>query len=165
MSEGFSADERSKPNPFLPSYLSVPEPIFSGFKSLTRQLSTGLNALFSVLGAGFAVYWAASTGAGYKRESAVLLGIAGGVVVLNAELLLLWIFVRRVDDGRKAGVEAWKGSSSLGEKEPGDLPDAEGSGELSEADTPDSNPVVQASHEAAPAREIRLRRRVIDPRQ
>lgn len=60
---------------------------------------------------------AATTGAGYTRESGVILGVLAALVVGIAEMILVWIFVWRVAEGRKKEVEQWKGTSGVGFKE------------------------------------------------
>ena len=74
--------------------------------------------LFSIVGSGAAVYIAAITGAGYRRETGVLLGILTAVVVGIAEGFLLWILVGRVEESRKYSVKMWTGSASEGPKQP-----------------------------------------------
>ena len=106
-------------NPFLPSYLSPLPPSFgSEYRSLTRQLSTVLNILFSIFGSGFAVYVAATTGGGYAREKGILLGILAGVIVGIADGVLVWIFGERVkegrEEGRKLAIKLAKGSGGDG---------------------------------------------------
>jgi hypothetical protein len=152
-------------NPFLPSYLSPLPPSFgSEYRSLTRQLSTVLNILFSIFGSGFAVYVAATTGGGYSREKGILLGILAGVVVGIADGVLVWIFGQRVKEGReesrKVAIKLAKGSGADGaadstlkvegvsKETPGDE-DGENGNEAPEKDIP---PVKK---------EIRLRRRAI----
>lgn len=111
-----------QPNPYLPTYLS-PQPPSIGreFSSLTKQLSTILNVLFSIFGSAFAVYVAGTTGAGYTREASILLGILAGAVVGVAEAVLVWIFSKRVKEGRKErwerGRKMARGSAGLGPKE------------------------------------------------
>jgi len=149
-------------NPYLPSYLSPLPPSFgSEYRSLTRQLSTVLNILFSIFGSGFAVYVAATTGGGYTREKGILLGILAGVVVGIADGVLVWIFGQRVkegrEEGRKLAIKLAKGSGAdaaldstleiegLSEEAPGDE---------AESEAPEKNiPTVK--------KEIRLRRRAI----
>lgn len=63
------------------------------------------------------MYVASVTGAGYSREKGVILGLLGATIVGIAEVVLIWIFVWRVQEGRKREVENWKGSSGLGIKE------------------------------------------------
>ena len=104
-------------NPYLPSYLSpLPQSFGSEYRSLTRQLSTVLNILFSIFGSGFAVYVAATTGGGYTREKGILLGILAGVVVGIADGVLVWIFGQRVkegrEEGRKLAIKLAKGSGA-----------------------------------------------------
>jgi hypothetical protein len=101
-------------NPYLPSYLSPLPPSFgSEYRSLTRQLSTVLNILFSIFGSGFAVYVAATTGGGYAREKGILLGVLAGVIVGIADGVLVWIFGQRVKEGREE-VGSWLLSSLKG---------------------------------------------------
>jgi hypothetical protein len=152
-------------NPFLPSYLSPLPPSFgSEYRSLTRQLSTVLNILFSIFGSGFAVYVAATTGGGYSREKGILLGILAGVVVGIADGVLVWIFGQRVKEGReesrKLAIKLAKGSgaeaasdSTLEIEGPAEevLEDEDGEVE-SKAPEKDIPPVKK---------EIRLRRRAI----
>jgi len=152
-------------NPFLPSYLSPLPPSFgSEYKSLTRQLSTVLNILFSIFGSGFAVYVAATTGGGYAREKGILLGILAGVVVGIADGVLVWIFGQRVkegrEEGRKLAIKLAKGSG------------ADGASESTAHIESSTEEALEGSHgeeeDKAPEkdippvkREIRLRRRAI----
>jgi hypothetical protein len=152
-------------NPFLPSYLSPLPPSFgSEYRSLTRQLSTVLNILFSIFGSGFAVYVAATTGGGYSREKGILLGILAGVVVGIADGVLVWIFGQRVKEGReesrKLAMKLAKGSGADGVSDstleiegPAEEVLEDEDGEV-ESKTPEKDiPPVK--------KEIRLRRRAI----
>lgn len=88
--------------------------------------------LFSVFGSAFAVYFAATTGAGWDREHAILLGVLAGCVVGVADGVLVWIFAGRLEKSRKEarerGAEMAKGSAKEGlkrveqEEERGDIP-------------------------------------------
>ena len=104
------------------------------------------------------MYVASVTGAGYTREMGVILGVLAAVVVGLAEMILLWIFVWRVADGRKKAVEQWKGSASLGVKESKGVLALEDSvkGEQQEAEG-----TTEVVLEKKP--EVRLRRRAIRP--
>ena len=120
-------------------------------------MSMVLNVLFSIGGSGGAVYVASVTGAGYSRETGVILGVLAAMVVGLAELVLAWIFIWRVGEGRKKEVEQWKGSASLGVKEREVLAlenDVNGEGKVDEGD-----------ETAVPEKkaEVRLRRRAIRP--
>lgn len=152
-------------NPFLPSYLSPLPPSFgSEYRSLTRQLSTVLNILFSIFGSGFAVYVAATTGGGYAREKGILLGILAGIVVGIADGVLVWIFGQRLkegrEEGRKLAIKLAKGSGADGD--PDSTTQIEGSAEevLEGSHGEEEN---QAPEKDIPPvkREIRLRRRAI----
>ncbi|GFZ48669.1 hypothetical protein JCM24511_06418 [Saitozyma sp. JCM 24511] len=147
-----------KPNPYLPSYLSPATPSFGReFRSLSKQLTTIFNVLFSVFGSAFAVYFAATTGAGWDREHAILLGVLAGCVVGVADGVLVWIFAGRLEKSRKEarerGAELAKGSAKDGlkvvEREEGrdDIP---GAGEGS-----------TAAETSLEKRKLRLRRRGI----
>lgn len=148
-----------KPNisPFLPSYLSPLPPSFGQeYRSLARQLSTVLNVLFSIFGSAFAVYVAATTGGGYSREKGILLGVLAGVVVGVADGVLVWIFQRRVkegrEEGRKMAIKLSKGSGADGEK----------GTEADEAIEPGSEDIREALTDVPVVKkEIRLRRRAI----
>lgn len=63
---------------------------------------------------------AGTTGAGYTRETSILLGILAGAVVGIAEAILVWIFSARVKEGRRErwerGARMGKGSAGLGVK-------------------------------------------------
>lgn len=152
----------SKPNPYLPAYMSPLPPSFGQeYRSLARQLSTVLNILFSIFGSAFAVYVAATTGGGYSREKGILLGVLAGVVVGIADGVLVWIFQHRVtegrEEGRKMAIKLSKGSAGEGEKEEGEA--AQLSIEEGKQDGEDSQ---EATTDMPPAKkEIRLRRRPI----
>jgi hypothetical protein len=152
-------------NPFLPSYLSPLPPSFgSEYRSLTRQLSTVLNILFSIFGSGFAVYVAATTGGGYTREKGILLGILAGVVVGIADGVLVWIFGQRVKEGREEGRKlAIKLAKGSGADEVSDSTlDIEGRAEEVLEDE-DGEVESKAPEKDIPPvkKEIRLRRRAI----
>ncbi|ORX40655.1 hypothetical protein BD324DRAFT_13348 [Kockovaella imperatae] len=137
-----SAQQSGKADAFLPSYLSPRESLSGGYKALSKQITTALNVLFSVVGAGVAVYMAAITGAGYKRETGVLLGVFAAVVVAITEGALLWIFAYKVKVVQRKEVEMWKGSASEGVKK-----------------TLDNGPETSINT----PRPVRLRRRPIQP--
>ncbi|WVR00215.1 hypothetical protein IAU59_007357 [Kwoniella sp. CBS 9459] len=113
-----AAENPDKPNPYLPSYFSPVQPsIGSEYRSMTKQLTTALNIIFSIVGSGAAVYVASTSGAGYTRETAVLLAVLTGVVVGFADLVLVTIFSQRVEEGRKQrfenSVKMLKGSGKV----------------------------------------------------
>lgn len=76
------------------------------------------------------MYVASVTGAGYSRETGVILGVIAALVVGVAEMILLWIFVWRIKEGRKRGIEQWKGSSAVGVKEADGAGLIDGDGEI-----------------------------------
>ncbi|WVQ84314.1 hypothetical protein IAT38_006466 [Cryptococcus sp. DSM 104549] len=113
-----AAEDSSKPNPFIPSYLSPAPPSFgSEYRSLLRTLSTTINILFSIFGSAAAVYVASVTGAGYSRERGIILGVLAGLVVGIADVVLMWLFTGRVEDARKErhnrGAAMMKGSGAV----------------------------------------------------
>ena len=63
---------------------------------------------------------AGTTGAGYTRETSILLGVLAGAVVGIAEAILVWIFSARVQEGRRErwerGAKMGRGSAALGVK-------------------------------------------------
>jgi hypothetical protein len=127
-----------------------------------------LNVLFSIGGAGGAVYVAAVTGAGYSRELGVILGLIAATVVGVAEMVLLWIFVWRVKEGRKKGIEQWKGSSGIGVKErevAGLIEGEDGGGADGEEGTGsadvENTETVKVGGVEKSRTEVRLRRRAI----
>ena len=127
-----------------------------------------LNVLFSIGGSGGAVYVASVTGAGYSREVGVILGLIAAALVGVAEMILLWIFVWRVKEGRKKGIEQWKGSSGLGVKESDVAGFIEGKDKIAtdiEAETASGDDmgtgVVKAGDAEKSRTEVRLRRRAI----
>jgi len=154
-------------NPFLPSCLSPLPPSFgSEYRSLTRQLSTVLNILFSILGSGFAVYVAATTGGGYTREKGILLGILAGVVVGIADGVLVWIFGQRVkegrEEGRKLAIKLAKGSGADGVSDGTSTLEIEGQAEEVSEDQDGEVESKAPEKEIPPVKkEIRLRRRAI----
>lgn len=87
-----------------------------------RDLATVFNVLFSVFGAGGAVYVAATTGAGWTREKALLLGIFAGVIVAIADVGLIVIFKGRLKKSRaekaKLIVKMSKGSAAIKDEAP-----------------------------------------------
>jgi hypothetical protein len=148
-------------NPYLPSYLSPLPPSFgTEYRSLTRQLSTVLNILFSIFGSAFAVYVAATTGGGYTREKGILLGVLAGVVVGIADGALVWIFAQRVkegrEEGRKMAIKLGKGSGGDGLVESDRIQDESEVTAVMEK---------EIEKEAEPVKkEFRLRRRAIGPK-
>lgn len=151
-----------QPIPFLPSYLSPAPPSFgSEYRALTRQLATVLNVLFSIFGCAGAVFVASTSGAGYSRETAVVLAILAGVVVGLADGVLVWIVSSRSDKERKArrlrGIEASKGTAGLGPLEIEDRDD--GDTRLGPVGV-DERPAGKETEQAEPIRKsIRLRRK------
>ena len=154
-------------NPYLPAYLSPLPPSFgSEYRSLTRQLSTVLNILFSIFGSGFAVYVAATTGGGYAREKGILLGVLAGVVVGIADGVLVWIFGQRVkegrEEGRKLAIKLGKGSGGEGEAIQADAAALDGEHIADELEEKVLEAVAVSAKETAPVKkDIRLRRRPI----
>ena len=154
-------------NPYLPAYLTpLPPSLGSEYRSLTRQLSTVLNILFSIFGSGFAVYVAATTGGGYAREKGILLGVLAGVVVGIADGVLVWIFGQRVkegrEEGRKLAIKLGKGSGGEGEAFQADAAAMDGEDAADELEEKVLD--VEATSEKETARvkkDIRLRRRPI----
>lgn len=148
-------------SPYLPSYLSPLPPSFGQeYRSLARQLSTVLNVLFSIFGSAFAVYVAATTGGGYSREKGILLGVLAGVVVGIADGVLVWIFQRRVkegrEEGRKMAIKLSKGSGGDDKEEN----DTDGGANA------ESDPAVAEGQDVTSAKkEIRLRRRAISDKK
>ncbi|KAI9633998.1 uncharacterized protein MKK02DRAFT_28727 [Dioszegia hungarica] len=132
-----AADNPDKPDPFLPSYLSAKPPsLGSEYRALTRNLASTLNILFSIFGSAGAVYAAGVSGAGYSRETALLLAILAAVVVAVAEGVLYWIFKVRLRKGReesaKMGREMNRGSAKLGVLD--SMADVVGDGKVSSGD-------------------------------
>ncbi|WVF73033.1 hypothetical protein IAT40_007851 [Kwoniella sp. CBS 6097] len=126
-----AAENPDKPNPFLPSYFSPVQPsIGSEYRALTKQLTTAINIVFSIVGSGAAVYVASTTGAGYTRETAVLLAVLTGVVVGLADMGLLWIFSTRLEGSRKErfenSVKMLKGSGKIDQESESEKKDIEG---------------------------------------
>ena len=154
-------------NPFLPSYLSPLPPSFgSEYRSLTRQLSTVLNILFSIFGSGFAVYVAATTGGGYAREKGILLGILAGVIVGIADGVLVWIFGERVkegrEEGRKLAIKLAKGSGGDGTMDSTGATEVQSIDEDSSRQQDAQQTLAVPDGEIKPVKkEIRLRRRAI----
>jgi hypothetical protein len=158
-------------NPYLPAYLSPLPPSFgSEYRSLTRQLSTVLNILFSIFGSGFAVYVAATTGGGYAREKGILLGILAGVVVGIADGVLVCIFGQRVregrEEGRKLAIKLARGSGGDGVNLDGDVTAEEResiAGELDEKvlEVEAVAEVILEKKVPPVKKDIRLRRRAI----
>lgn len=108
-------------NPYIPSYLSPRHPgIGKEYRLLTRQLSLILNIAFSIIGSAAAVYVAATTGGGFKRETGVILGVLAGVVVGIADGVLVWIFKERSvvvkKEREEMGMRMGRGSGALGPK-------------------------------------------------
>jgi hypothetical protein len=115
------------------------------------------NVLFSVFGSAFAVYFAATTGAGWDREHAILLGVLAGCVVGVADGVLVWIFAGRLEKSRKEarerGAEMAKGSAKDGLK---------GAEQLEEGgEKPGTGEVSTAAETTLEKRKLRLRRRGI----
>jgi len=154
-------------NPYLPAYLTpLPPSLGSEYRSLTRQLSTVLNILFSIFGSGFAVYVAATTGGGYAREKGILLGVLAGVVVGIADGVLVWIFGQRVkegrEEGRKLAIKLGKGSGGDGEASHADAAAMDGDDIADELEEKVLEVNATSEKETAPVKkDIRLRRRPI----
>jgi len=154
-------------SPYLPAYLSPLPPSFgSEYRSLTRQLSTVLNILFSIFGSGFAVYVAATTGGGYAREKGILLGVLAGVVVGIADGVLVWIFGQRVkegrEEGRKLAIKLGKGSGGEGEATQAGAAAIDGEDVADELEEKVLEVEPTFEKETAPVKkDIRLRRRPI----
>ncbi|OCF44590.1 hypothetical protein I317_01477 [Kwoniella heveanensis CBS 569] len=115
-----AAENPDKPNPYLPSYFSPSPPsLGSEYRALIKQLTTALNIIFSIIGSAAAVYVASTSGAGYTRETAVLLAVLTGAVVGLADLGLVVIFSKRLEGSRKErfenSVKALKGSGKVDE--------------------------------------------------
>jgi hypothetical protein len=142
------------------------------YRSISKQLSTVFNVLFSIVGSAAAVYVASITGAGYSRETAMLLAILAGVIVGIADGVLVWVLGKRVEKERKEARERGRkealGSSKLGEMTDGVL-DGEGGTEAGEAEGEDTVGESKISgvssgltDDVVPGRRaIRLRRRPV----
>ena len=103
------------------------------------------------------MYVAATTGAGYTKETGVILGVLAGCVVGLAEVILVWILVWKVEEGRKKEVEMWKGSAADGVSETSgeELRSKGGDG-----DGEEKVAVVEEEEEEG-SRKVRLRRRAL----
>jgi hypothetical protein len=145
------------------------------YRSISKQLSTVFNVLFSIVGSAAAVYVASITGAGYSRETAMLLAILAGVIVGIADGVLVWVLGKRVEKERKEARERGRkealGSSKLGEITDGVL-NGEGVTEAGEAGEAEGEDTVGESKisgvssgltdDVVPERRaIRLRRRPV----
>ncbi|WWD19577.1 hypothetical protein CI109_104038 [Kwoniella shandongensis] len=127
------AEDPEKPNPFLPAYLSPrPPSLGTEYRSLLRNLSTTINILFSIFGSAFAVYVASVSGAGYSKETAILLAVLAGVIVGIADGVLVWIFTGRVKEKRKEreqrGRDMMRGSGAFLDDEDHEEDDEEKNG-------------------------------------
>lgn len=110
-----------------------------------------------MLGCGFAAYVAATTGAGWSRESAVLLAVAVGAIVGVADAGIVFLYKRRVkEDGVRSAKLRAKYSRGTGAT--GVLLERDGEGEI----TKEIEVVAgEATTIPAPKREVRLRRRAV----
>ncbi|KAK8853160.1 hypothetical protein IAR55_003861 [Kwoniella newhampshirensis] len=157
------AEDPEKPNPFLPAYLSAqPASFGTEYRNLLRTLSTTVNILFSIFGSAAAVYVASVSGAGYTRETAILLAILTGVVVGIADGVLVWIFTGRVKESRKErekrGREMMRGSGAVDERENNDEKVIDGA----EQDASLSVNEKEGSETTARQKQVRLRRRGLE---
>ena len=104
-------------SPALPSFAQE-------YRSTAKQLSTILNVLFSIFGSSAAVYVVAVTGAAYSLEKAMVLAILAGALVGVADMAVVWIYVERLDRGRRAaqrrGAAMAKGSGEVDRGEDGE---------------------------------------------
>ena len=147
------------PSPYLPKHLYAPVESFgTEYRYITKTLTTALNILFSIFGAAYAVYYASIHGAGYRRETGVLLGVLTGFVVGIADGVIVWGLTRRVEEGRKISEERMKKEARIS----GALPPAVAPGKA-EGDT--KGELVQI-HQGTSALEtaskgVRLRRKAI----
>lgn len=126
--------------------------------------------LFSVVVCGFAAYVAATTGAAWTRESAVLLAVAVGAVVGFADTAIVFLYKRRAkEDGVRSARLRSKYSKGTGAT--GVLLERDADGEItkeialgaSEGATGEGEGEGEgdASLIPAPKREVRLRRRAV----
>lgn len=157
-------------DPFLPAYLSpAPPSLGKELRHLSSSLTTVLNVLFSIFGSAAAVYVASVTGAGYTRETAVILAVLAGVVVGIAEGILVWIFGDRLKKGReasrKAAREMARGSGAIGVLESSDGKEAdsarEGQGEEDKEATTGIGTRSSSSASRPNTSSIRLRRKAL----
>lgn len=117
---------------------------------MMRDLATVFNVLFSIFGAGGAVYVAATTGAGWSREHGLLLGILAGIVVAIADAGLIIIFKGRLKTARadraKMTVKMSRGSGAIRE---------ESTAKEASQETPNPPTLIEDK------KQLRLRRRAI----
>ena len=102
------------------------------------------------------MYVAAITGAGYTRETAVILAILAAAAVGLADGVIVWVYVDRLDRGRR---EAGRRAAEMGR----------GSGKVEEAregeDEGNEMEVEERVEVAAAKRGVRLRRRGLRDKQ
>ncbi|KAK4687931.1 hypothetical protein P7C73_g2198, partial [Tremellales sp. Uapishka_1] len=151
-----------QPNPYLPSYLSPRAPsLIQEYRSTAKQLTTTFNILFSIVGSAAAVYIASVTGAGYMRETAVILAVLTGLVVGIAEGVLYWIWRGRLEQGRAEArltlIEQSKGSGAVEEYAEGT--EAEGMGAIAEITEGPGERDVSLEKVVPTKLSVRLRRR------
>ncbi|OCF77191.1 hypothetical protein I204_01176 [Kwoniella mangroviensis CBS 8886] len=159
------AESGDKPNPYLPSYLSPSTSTSSSFgkefRNLSKTISTVLNILFSIFGSSIAVYVVSTTSAGYSREISIFLGILTGIIVGVADMVLVYLYTRKLDEGRreskKVGLKMLRGSGKIGEKDEG----AKDSGVDGEKEDETVVDLSQTNDTLSTAvkKEVRLRRR------
>lgn len=152
-------------DPFLPAYLSpAPPSLGKELRHLSSSLTTVLNVLFSIFGSAAAVYVASVSGAGYSRETAVILAVLAGVVVGIAEGVLVWIFGDRLKKGREASRktarEMAKGSGAISD---GEITDAKVADSAADSQGDNKVTLVEVESSSSSARpagatSIRLRR-------
>ncbi|WVW86098.1 hypothetical protein I302_108137 [Kwoniella bestiolae CBS 10118] len=151
----------NKPNPYLPTYLSRSSSTSFGkeFRSLSKTISTVLNILFSIFGSSIAVYLVSSSSAGYSREIAILLGVLTGIIVGVADVVLIYLYSRKLDEGRResrrVGMKMLRGSGRIGEKEKVEERVEEDTGEGDVMDLPEKD----GTESTGVKKEVRLRRR------
>lgn len=156
-------------DPFLPAYLSPSPPsLGKELRHLSSSLTTVLNVLFSIFGSAAAVYVASVSGAGYSRETAVILAVLAGVVVGIAEGVLVWIFGDRLKKGREASRktarEMAKGSGAINDREIEDTQVADGASDGQNKDEDQATLVRIESSSTTPragTAGIRLRRKAL----
>ncbi|WWD03529.1 hypothetical protein V865_001582 [Kwoniella europaea PYCC6329] len=159
------AESGNKPNPYLPSYLSPStsnsSSIGKEFRNLSKTISTVLNILFSIFGSSIAVYVVSTSSAGYSKEISILLGILTGIIVGVADMVLVYLYTRKLDEGRreskKVGLKMLRGSGKIGEKDEGEK-DSSGDGEKEDESVVDLSQTSDTLSTAV-KKEVRLRRR------
>ncbi|WWC94763.1 hypothetical protein V866_001612 [Kwoniella sp. B9012] len=159
------AESGDKPNPYLPSYLSPSTSTSSSFgkefRNLSKTISTVLNILFSIFGSSIAVYVVSTSSAGYSREISILLGILTGIIVGVADMVLVYLYTRKLDEGRreskKVGLKMLRGSGKIGEKNEGEK-DSSVDGEKEDERVVDLSQTSDTLSTAV-KKEVRLRRR------